>query len=1080
MGLELRLFGKVQACWGGRTLELGGSRTRAVLAVLVLHAGQAVSHDRLVAYAWQADSAEVDELLSACVYRLREALAPACDYFLVRSVREGFIAEIDKAAVDAHRFLALLESVGSASGADTESAVNLRRALDLWHGQTNALVDLHSDWLRAQARILEERRLDAIEHLARLELSAGRPQQAVTLLGNIDPASERHEMVALLIHALLRVGQGARAVQVAHTVTAALSRENRHPGPVLDAALQNTLGTHPSRRPLNPRQLPVDTALFTGREEEIDRLLTLVNQIDSVGSPGTVLITAIAGMGGIGKTALATHAAHRLADRFPDGQLFLDLHGFTQGSAPRDPRDALAMLLGSLGVPPGQIPADLDARAALYRDRLAGTRTLILLDNAADEAQVRPLLPATRTCLVLVTSRKWLKALDDALPLPLDVLAPGEAVVLLRKAARLDGRQQDQALLERAAELCGRVPLALLIAGALLRTGGKAWNLPVLIDRLAARQPGRELAGYSDQTRNLAAVFDLSYRNLPKVQRRLFRRLGLLPGPEIDAYAAAALLNSDPQFSSGLLQQLADHSLLADAAPGRYRPHDLIRAHARTLAVITDLKAERAAAQGRLLHYYAHTAQTASLPIARLPRPGPFGPIPAHAPDVTNPQTARTWLRTEYANLHAAHAHATDDALEEHAIALATGLAEILQSDGPWAHALEIHQAAADAAEHRRQPAAHANALTDLGRMRYQTGDYPGATDALSRALEIYRQTGNSLGEANALTNLGRVRYHAGYFPAAVDVFAQALEIYRQIGDSLGEANALTNLGYVRHLAGAHPRAGDDITRALEIFRQIGNRRGEANALNDLGYVRYLTGQYAGATEAHTRALEIYREIDHRMGEANALTDLGHVGHKTGDYPEATHALGIALKIYCEIGDRRGEATALNYLGRVRHLTGDFTGAAEALERALQIYRQTGNRIGEAGALTFLGRVRSATGNLSWAADAQALALEIFRNIGDRIDEAWVLTHYAATIATTGDHSRALALFREALAMNRALNEPSNEALCLEGIAEYHLATGSRADGIEHLREALQIYHRLGMRADTKRVTASLDGLCQK
>ncbi|HEX5496301.1 MAG TPA: hypothetical protein VFX70_17180, partial [Mycobacteriales bacterium] len=325
-----------------------------------------------------------------------------------------------------------------------------------------------------------------------------------------------------------------------------------------------------------------------------------------------------------------------LADHYPDGQLFIDLYGFTQGTAPRDPGDALATLLSSLGVPPGHLPADLSARAAFYRDRLAGTRTLILLDNAADEAQVRPLLPAADTCLVLITSRRRLKALDDALPLPLDVLPPEEAVTLLRKAARLDDHPRDEPLLGRAAELCGYLPLALLIAGALLRTGGKAWDLTALVGWLGARLPGRELAGYTDETRSLKPVFDLSYRNLPEDQRLLFRRLGLLPGPEIDAHAAAALLDTDLERASRLLQRLSDHSLLTGASPGRYRPHNLIRAHARTLAATLDSEPEREVAQGRLLHYYAHTAQIASVPIARLPRPGPHGPAPAHAPDLTD------------------------------------------------------------------------------------------------------------------------------------------------------------------------------------------------------------------------------------------------------------------------------------------------------------------------------------------------------------------------------------------------------------------------------------------------------------
>lgn len=464
------------------------------------------------------------------------------------------------------------------------------------------------------------------------------------------------------------------------------------------------------------RQLPADTALFTGRDEQLKLLLALAEPAGPGHSPGAVLICALDGMGGIGKTALALRAAHRLAEHFPDGQLFIDLYGFTQSTVPRDPVEALATLLTSLGVAPGQIPPGLDARAALYRDRLAGTRTLILLDNAASEAQVPPLLPACETCLVLVTSRRRLKALDDALPIPLDVLAPEEATALLRKAARLDVDDlcQGEALLARAAELCGRLPLALLIAGALLRTGGKAWNLPLLIDRLAARRPGRELAGYTDETRSLEAVFDISYQNLPAGPRLLFRRLGLLPGPEIDTYAAAALLDTGLDETGRLLQHLAGHSLLTGAAPDRYRLHDLIRSHARTITVTLDPEPERQAAQDKLLHYYAHTAKTASVPISRLPRPIPEEPAPACAPELHDPESARAWLRTEYSNLQAAHTLATGHGLEDHATALAEGMAEILFSDGPWNYALDVHQAAAEAAERLQRPAAHAVALSDL------------------------------------------------------------------------------------------------------------------------------------------------------------------------------------------------------------------------------------------------------------------------------------------------------------------------------------------------------------------------------
>ena len=783
------------------------------------------------------------------------------------------------------------------------------------------------------------------------------------------------------------------------------------------------------------RQLPADTGLFTGRAEELEALLTLARQDPVVGGPGTVVISAIDGMAGIGKTTLAVHAGHLLAAQFPDGQLFLDLYGFTQDRLPREAGDALAEVLGALGVPPNQIPAQVEARAALYRERLAGTRTLVVLDNAADEAQVQPLLPAAAGCLVLVTSRRSLKALDDAEPLPLDVLSPVEAVSLLRRAARKQPYPADEdGRWEQVAELCGHLPLALVIAGALLRTGGKAWSLDRLIDRLTTRRLGNELAGYTDEVRDLSAVFDLSYRVLGEEERALFRRLGLLPGAQIDAYAAAALLDTDLAAADLLVQRLADHSLLTGSAPGRYQVHDLIRAQARTLAVTLDPESERDRAFDRLLHYYAHTAQSASLFIARHPRPDPQGPAPAHAPVLSGPDAALAWLRTEHRTLDAAFTHADTHGLDAHTIALACGLAAILRIDGPWPRALAVHQAAAAAAQRTSLRTAQAHALTDLGVARYLGGEYAQATDTLTSALEICRETGHRPGEATALLELGTVRGLLGDFAGACDALTLALEIYRETDHRLGTATSLLELGRVRGLVGEYPQAVDAATLALEIFREIGHRLGEATSLTELGRVRCPAGDYSGAADTLTLALGIYREIGNRLGEANALNELGRAWYPIGEYAKAANAQTLALGIYREIGNRLGEADALTELGRVQCMVGEYTEAA----------------------------------------NAQSLALEIYRGTGNRGNEAWALNHYAATLAAAGDRPGALAHYRQALAMNRELNKSDDEAISLEGIAEHHLAEGATAQGAAYLHQALEIFQRLGMRADAERVTARL------
>lgn len=782
-----------------------------------------------------------------------------------------------------------------------------------------------------------------------------------------------------------------------------------------------------------PRQLPADTALFTGRDKELGHLLALAEHTSAGGAPGAVVISAIDGMGGVGKSALAVHAAHRLAKYFPDGQLFLDLYGFTRGKAPRDPGDALATLLSGLGVPPQRIPADIDARAALYRDRLSGTRTLVVLDNAADEAQIRPLLPAAECCLVLITSRRRLKALDDALPLPLDVLPVRTAVALLRQAARTESAPADEALWQQAAELCGRLPLALLIAAALLRTGGKAWNVQRLVDRLAARPPGDELAGYTDETRNLTAVFDLSYRDLSEQQRLLFRRLGLLPGPEIDAYAAAALLDADLDEADLLVQHLSDHNLVLGTSPGRYRVHDLVQAHARTLAA-SDPEDQREAARGRLLDYYQHTAQRAGVLIDRVPRQGPGGTAPRHAPVLPDGQSARVWLRVERASLEAAFEFTHGHGLGPRTVALAAGLAQIMATDGPWTRALEIHETAAG---HPGDRHSQAGALTDLGRVRRLTGDVPGATDAITRALRLYRELGERLGQAGALAELVRVQ----------------------------------------HLTGDFVGAGNSLTLALGIYRDLDNLHGQATALAELGRVRYLTGDFTGAGDALAQALQLYGDLGNRQGQATALSELGRVRSFVGNLPDATSALSRALDLNRSLGNRQGEATALTDLGVVRRMAGEYSGAAEALTQALQLYRDLGHRHGQALALAESGVVRRLTGDYPEAAEALTHALRLYHDLGHRGDEAWALNHYATLLLATGERPRALDLYRQALAVHRELSKSDDEAVSLEGIGECHLAFGDTGHGTSHLRQALEIYQRLGMRPETDRVRTRLNGL---
>jgi tetratricopeptide (TPR) repeat protein len=687
-----------------------------------------------------------------------------------------------------------------------------------------------------------------------------------------------------------------------------------------------------------------------------------------------VVISAIDGMAGVGKTALAVHWAQLHAAAFPDGQLYIDLRGYTHGQRPRTPDEALTWLLRALGVPAEQVPADDEQAAALYRQRLDSTRTLIVLDNAATETQIRPLLPGAGSCLVLITSRRRLKGLDDARILSLDLLSAAESVQLLRAVAGPERVAADDRLPTRIAELCGYLPLALRIAAALLRHR-PAWTLANLAGLLTDRH--QRVQALSDGERDLSIVFELSYQSLPEPHRALFRRLGLISGPDLDPFAAAALLGVDPQAVTRLLEDLVDHNLLLSHAPGRYRLHDLIRGHARTLAA-ADPAPGRQDALDRLLHYYAHTAHSASIPVVRSVRPAPVGPAPTHAPVLPDPETARAWLRIERDNIEHAAVYSRTHDLHEHTIALTAGLAEILRTDGPYVHALALHQAATEIAQHH----GHADALTDLGIMRRLNGDLAGAQEALTRALEIHRATGERRGEAEALVELGRAGGLAGDLAGAGDATAQALEIYRATGERHGEADALADLGIMRRATGDPAGAHVVLSRALEFYRATGHHHGEAFALTNLGAVRRLSGDLAVACASLTQALEFYCAIGYRLGEAEALTNLGTVRRLLGDPAGAQVAIARTLEIYRTTGHRHDEAWALNHHAACVAALGDLPRAFALYEQALTLTGELAKPDDQAVALEGLGACHLVNGDVDAAGSQLRRALEIYQRLG--------------------------------------------------------------------------------------------------
>jgi len=845
-----------------------------------------------------------------------------------------------------------------------------------------------------------------------LETLADRARVAVRTISDLELGKARSPRGSTVA----RLAWGLRLEGAAKARFMAVARGRSVPN-----GLPATTGTSP------PQTLPRDVGSFTGRAWELAELTE-----EAARAASQVDVHAISGMAGIGKTALAVRAAHRLAARYPDGQIFLRLQAHTPGQLPVAAAEALAVLLQTAGVDARQIPAGLEARARLWRHWLAGKRMLLLLDDAADSEQVRPLLPGTPGSLVLVTSRQELAALEDAHPVRLEVLDADEAArLLVRLAARPDVDAEDLAVAQIAA-LCGNLPLALGILGRRLRHS-PAWTLADLAADLTRARD--RLAQMHTENVSVAATFDLSYQDVSDAQQRMFRRLGLHLGSDIDAWAAAALAGVGPDGAQGLLQDLRHQNLITEPARGRYRFHDLIREHARALAEAQDPAAEREAVAGRLLDYYQCAADRAEALLARhtRPRPAPADATPQpETPSLPDREHALSWARAERANLFACLDYATTTGQAARVVALTAGVAALLRHDGPWAEAIDRHTTAAESARRLGDRLSQANALDELGIVQRLTGDYRRAAEAQEEALRIYSHLGNRLGQANALSHLGYVRSLTDDYPQAAAELREALALYRALGDRLGQPDVLNHLGTVLRLTGDFQGAAQILEEALSLCRELGYRQGEANALIYLGAVRRRTGDHRGAVESLEQALDIFLDLEHRLGQANALSSLGSVWQETGDYQAAAEANQEALDIYRDLGNRLGQANALGDLGIVSRQTGDLQAAAEAQEEALGIYRDLGDQMGKANALNELGMLSLLRGDLDRADECHGQALDLARGIKSSWDEGYALACLGRTARAAGRTADARTRLRQALEAFQRAGAPEASDIAAE------------------------------------------------
>jgi DNA-binding SARP family transcriptional activator len=1043
----------MQVWHGDGWLSIRAAQPRVVLAVLLAHAGQVVSADRLVDELWGEHPPRTAlNTIQGYVARLRKLLGDGPETRLLTRDR-GYLLELADGELDSHVFERLVEAGqrGVAAG-DLDGGVRrLVEALDLWRGP--ALHDVPaSPVVTAEANRLEQRRLTALEARLGAELALGRHLETVDELQRlVADYPLREQLRCHLMLAMYRCGRRAEALDVYRDGRAVLVAElGMEPGPELRelerAILADDRALAGGQR-VRPAQMPADVSGFTGRQVFLHQLDTLL----ASRGPAVGIVT-IAGTPGVGKTALAVHWAHRVRDRFGDGQLYVNLRGYAAGEPVR-PIDALARFLHALGVPAEQVPTDVEEAAALYRSVLADRRMLVLLDNAHHPDQVRPLLPGAPGCLVLVTSRDALTGLvarDGARGLRLDVLAQDEARELLTYLLGADRVHAEANAVTQLAELCAHLPLALRITAANLgdHTVAEYRDLLRAGNRLAALQVD------GDEQAAVRAAFDLSYAALPEDARCLFRLLGLVPGTDVTVEAAAALSGVDVATAERLLTRLAAAHLV-DAHPGnRYGCHDLLRLYSDERGEQEDGTAAREVAVRRLYDWYLRTVDAAATLLYPQMRrltlpPADLGDAPASV--FADNTQALAWLDAERHNLVAAVRHRPLPVVAVLADAL-RGYFWLRMYTVDW---LAVANAGLAAAEESGDLTAQTGALLSLADANFKQGHYQQAIDFSARALDTARETGWAEGEAAALNNLGNLHNASGRPRDAVVFHRTALALNERTGRLPNQIGNLANLGisyqHLGDLRAALHRHGD----ALAISRKIGSGHTEAVNLSDLGGVLHDLGQF-GEAMAHLRsALTMHREVGDRGAEVETTNKLAAVLRDTGDHPAALAQAQDALTMARDIPYPPGEVDALNTLGTIHLRLGRRGAALDHHRQAHALARDIAHRYGETDALVGLAAAR-------WDADAARQAVELAAKVGYRVLEARAKTVLAAVVLDEGAFGAAAELAEQALATHKETGHRLGEAMALNVLGGVADRTGDPDRALARRREAANLLADIG------------------
>jgi DNA-binding SARP family transcriptional activator/tetratricopeptide (TPR) repeat protein len=917
--MEFCLLGPLMVRCGRVVVALPPGKQRTVLAALLLNAGHVVSLDELAEVLWGASpppSARVT--MQNYVMRLRKALGGAGSR--ISTQPPGYLIRADADELDVSFFQSRLDAaVAAARGHSWQAAAKQARAgLAVWRGEP--LAGVESELLAARdAPRLAELRLRALEIGIDADLHLGRHAEVITELRELAGANPlRERLHGLLMLALYRDGRQAEALAAYQHARSVLVQElGVEPGPGLRDLHQRILSADPTlaitgpARPAKaepqwdtPRELPPAVPGFTGRLAEFRALNSLPDRSGQQG-PGTVVISAIGGTAGVGKTALAIHWAHHAAARFGDGQLYVNLRGFDPSGIPVTPAEAIRGFLDALGVPPERIPAGQDAQAGLYRRLLTDRKMPIVLDNARDEGQVRPLLPASPASVVIITSRSQLTGLaaaDGARLLRLDLMPHGEAVQLLTTRVGDARAAAEPGAASEIATMCARLPLALAVAAA-QAAARPGIPLSALASELRDAAGRLDVLEAGDPGASVAAVFSWSTRQLSNDAARMFRLLGLHPGPDISVHAAASLAAVNESQARRLLRELTRHCLVTEHTPGRYAFHDLLRAYAASQARDHDSAPDRDAAVGRILDHYLHTAAHATflLQSARekvdlaVPR---RGVVPEQPGDH---RQALAWFEAEHQVLLAAVTMALDMGADSHAWQLPRAMAGYLYRRGYQRERVTILGNAVAAATRLDDIFGQATSLRALGSACIGAGDYDQARVHLERCLLLYQRLDDRQGQAWTHVGFSRLAEVQGRYADALDHGEQALGLYQAIGDQSGEALVLNSLAWDHALLGDYLKARAFAEWSLGLITKLSDCDFECHVWATLGYTALHLGDSSHAAAHFESALSLCRDYGDRYSEAEILLHAGNARHAAGDLLQARQAWQQALAIYHDL-----------------------------------------------------------------------------------------------------------------------------------------------------------------------------------